>query len=114
MSTSFRLSNRESALPKEELLAKLQGLGIREVPPDAPKEPEDRSFQLSDGENYLSAYPDDDGKVSDFEVFVQLRNDVRGICDAIEEVCEEVLLSEHDEGFFEDEDSEDDEDYGPN
>lgn len=104
MSTGYRLFNRESALPKAELLSKLGPLGVREAQ-DA--EATDDRFPISDGTNYLWCFAGEDGRIADFASFGDLRNNPERICDALEEVCEDVMLSEHDEGFYEDEDEDD-------
>jgi hypothetical protein len=110
MSTLYRLSNRESALPKAELLSKLEEHGVREVSEaerEVPAKPGDDSFILTDGTYFLWAYPDDDGRVSEFERFGG--NDPTAIVDAIEGACEECVLSEHDDGYFDDEEDGEDE-----
>jgi hypothetical protein len=99
MSTCYRLSNYESALAKENLVAKLAPFGISVVEERAESEKACEGFCLSDGTGFLWAYPVE-GLVAGFERFGA--NDVRKIIDAIEEVCGETMLSEHDEGFLED------------
>ena len=95
MSTVYRLSNRESALPKAVFLAKLEERGIRvaEAKPNG-------HVCVSDGTNFLWCYPSEDGTVADFERFGG--SDPRPLLDAVEDLCEETVLSEHDDGFFED------------
>jgi hypothetical protein len=100
MATSWRLSNRESGLPKQELIAKLVPLGISVSAERAASSKEQEAFQLTDGSSFMWAYPDEDGRVSGFEVFVDSANNVRQIVDAIEQVSGETMLSEHDDGFF--------------
>jgi hypothetical protein len=103
MSTDFRLSDPSKGMVKDALLAALAPHGVSE---GVPEEPSD-GFLLTDGGSCLWAYPDDDGLVTSFTVFAQSSNDTSGIIGALEEVCDDEILSEHDEGFFEDEDEDD-------
>lgn len=98
MSTAYRLSNRESALPRVVLLAKLEEHGILVAETKGDK------VCVSNGTSFLWCYLSEDGTVADFEVFAQTNNDARPILDAIEEICQESVLSEHDDGFFEGDD----------
>lgn len=117
VNTRYRLSNRESALTKSDLLEKLAPLGVFEKTDPArpvriatdPVEGKDISeeygttwFTLSDGQNFLTAYISEDGLVSGFCAYGT--NKVEKIIEAIETACEEVVISEHDDGFFDEED----------
>jgi hypothetical protein len=108
MATSWRLSNSESALHEVEFLQKLEPFGIKKVAESSLPEGH-RRFQISDGVGYMWCHPSPEGMVEGFETFVDSANPTETIREAIEEVCQEVVLSEHDEEFWEGMDTEDEE-----
>jgi hypothetical protein len=101
MSTNYRLSDETKGVAKDALLAALAPLGVSE---GTANDPSPDCFLLTDGESELWAYPEDDGKVTSFTVYGQASNDVSGIISSLEEALDDEILSEHDEGFYEDED----------
>ena len=100
MATSWRLSNRESTLHEVEFLQKLEPHGIKKV---AESNSQDgiRSIQISDGIGFMWCHPSPEGMIGDFATYVDSTNPTARIRDAIEEVCQDTVLSEHDMEYWE-------------
>jgi len=97
MSTNYRF---DKELNKNELLKSLKKIGVVE---HKTEQSSDNSFCISDGENYMWCYNNEDGVIYGYcryggnydaeEFLAHVANDLQ-----IE------YLSEHDDGFWEDED----------
>jgi hypothetical protein len=100
MSTYYRF---EEPIPYEKVLKELpEGVTFVKA---TKKELKDGMLDcLTDGENFLAIKASKGGEDTELSRFGG--NDVRGIIEALMEKFEVTILSEHDEGFFDDEEDE--------
>lgn len=74
-------------------LAKLEAAGLKILPPES-----DSHLVISDGDNFLWAYPGPDGTISGFERWGA--NRVQGIIEIMEREIGVMMLSEHDDMYM--------------
>ena len=112
MSTHFRFSDSDFAIQRSDLLEVLgpHGISLSSVP-EFPSARGGMDFGITDGSGLLWCCTNEDGLVDGFIATAQLKNPYEDMLEAIGEHVH-LVLSEHDEGYWEGEEDDEEEPDG--